>query len=144
MHDMTRDSHDWLGHKSLASDWLPSHLHVGTLCCCIVLAAEFQVSGAFCTVDSTSRRSFEEEIDIPVVAVLARQRRRLAAAALAGSLAAGPSAALAQPRYAGRALALVLRALEDEPAFQVRAGVALHGQANSPAESALVAGAARA
>lgn len=53
--------------------------------------------------------------------MLARQRRRLAAAALAGSLAAGPSAALAQPRHAGRALALVLRALEDEPAFQVRA-----------------------
>ena len=70
------------------------------------------------------------------MAVLARQRRRLAAAALAGSLAAGPSAALAQPRYAGRALALVLRALEDEPAFQVRARAALPARATRPAEHA--------
>ena len=55
-----------------------------------------------------------------MVAVIVRQRRRLAAAALCRALAAGASPALAQPRGAGRALALVLRALEDEPAFQVR------------------------
>ncbi|KAK9821560.1 hypothetical protein WJX81_001795 [Elliptochloris bilobata] len=63
-------------------------------------------------------RSFEEEVGIAVVAVLARQRRRLAALALAGAVAAGASPALAQPRGAGRALALVMRALEDEPAFR--------------------------
>jgi len=69
-----------------------------------------------------ARRSFEEDIGIAVVAVLARQRRRLAAAALAGALAAGASPALTQPAPAGRALALMLRALEDERAFQARIG----------------------
>ena len=79
------------------------------------------------------------------MAVLARQRRRLAAAALAGSLAAGPSAALAQPRHAGRALALVLRALEDEPAFQVRPVTLLRGMPTWPGWARIGAvGAARA
>jgi len=63
------------------------------------------------------------------VAVLARQRRRLAAAALAGALAAGASPALAQPAPAGRALALMLRALEDERAFQARASASPPGAA---------------